>query len=210
MLDVQSRHGLLSELGYMGSREGDRLIRVREPVRQPSREPSQALLSVGLPELMVTKYSFTSHESGYAYAWLEGRAPLPLPASQLRTKRLTNKIPEPISEGWPNYRPGKKGKGKDIVGCVIDLTQCFGDDFMDFSQYENGKGHEVRVNAQDILKRVAFEYPQCGDCVITSLLGRSGGSGFDAFLPETIVSDSDWRSEGGSSFLGEGLERNEI
>jgi hypothetical protein len=37
---------------------------------------------------------------------------------------------------------------------------------------------------EDIFKRVAFEKPKCGDCIIMSLLGASGMVGFSAFLPE--------------------------
>lgn len=41
----------------------------------------------------------------------------------------------------------------------------------------------VRWEADSVFKRVAFEQPQCGDCLIMGLLGISGLSGLEAFLP---------------------------
>ncbi|KAJ7067822.1 hypothetical protein C8F01DRAFT_1115840 [Mycena amicta] len=54
--------------------------------------------------------------------------------------------------------------------CQIDIRRCF-----DFASES--------VSSLDLFRRVAFEQPGCGDCLIAHVVGRSGKDGLSAFLP---------------------------
>lgn len=58
--------------------------------------------------------------------------------------------------------------------CSFSRSQCLGAEFLRPS---------ARVSTNDLLRRVAFEHPECGDCAILLLLNKSGKRGLDAFLP---------------------------
>lgn len=58
--------------------------------------------------------------------------------------------------------------------CSIDMDRCFGPSFADPSAVEP---------ADELFKRLAFERPECGDCLIKALVSASGPRGLEAFLP---------------------------
>lgn len=41
--------------------------------------------------------------------------------------------------------------------------------------------------AEEVFKRIAFERPQCGDCLIDALITASGERGLSAFLPSSDI-----------------------
>lgn len=51
--------------------------------------------------------------------------------------------------------------------------------------------------AEDVFKRIAFERPQCGDCLIDALITASGERGLSAFLPspDTIYQPTQFRKD---------------
>lgn len=90
--------------------------------------------------------------------------------------------------GYP-YVPGHKrhqvfpkydGIGKRF--CTVSIRECFGrEGFFDNDQHPDT---EATLNPEELLRRVAFNNIQCGDCLIGALLSQSGKRGFKAFLPE--------------------------
>lgn len=66
--------------------------------------------------------------------------------------------------------------------CEIDGDVCFGDYF---------DSAEREVNTNDLFRRVAFERVECGDCLILFLVGKSGPTGLESFLPSAYKSDAE-------------------
>jgi hypothetical protein len=169
------RRTLLTEIGFTEKQSNGSLLVVPEPIRQLKNEVGETLTKAGFGAPLSTHYSFTSHESGYAYSWLKGRPVLTKAGSYV----LVNKMhPPPENHGWPHYRPGDNWENH--IACTLDLLDCFGADFM-------AKGGDM-VSVQVTFKRLSFEKPQCGDCIISSLLGASGRTGLSAFLPPSSPS----------------------
>ncbi|KAJ7123056.1 hypothetical protein C8R44DRAFT_876248 [Mycena epipterygia] len=67
------------------------------------------------------------------------------------------------SDGYPLVRTVREGSS---AHCAIDVDLCF------------APGTPI-----ELFKRVAFEKPDCGDCLIAHLINRSGPQGLAAFLP---------------------------
>lgn len=63
--------------------------------------------------------------------------------------------------------------------CIIDLNRCFG---LFWTREED-------VLSSDMMKRLTFQYPECGDCMIMALVTASGTLGLNAFFPpkETTI-----------------------
>ncbi|WWC59711.1 uncharacterized protein I303_102273 [Kwoniella dejecticola CBS 10117] len=57
--------------------------------------------------------------------------------------------------------------------CVLDLDRCFGSFWT----------REEDVSSADMFKRLTFQYPECGDCLIMALVTASGPLGLSAFFP---------------------------
>jgi len=168
---MAERRTLLAEIGFSEQQSDGSLFIVPEPIRLPNDEVEGTLIKAGLGAPLSTHYSFTSHESGYAYNWLKGRPILTKAGSYV----IINKMyPPPANNGWPHYRPGDNKDNQ--IACTLDPFDCFGDIFM------ADEGDTVPV--QDIFKRISFEKPDCGDCIISSLLSASGRRGLSAFLPQ--------------------------
>jgi hypothetical protein len=169
------RRILLTEIGFIGNQSDGSPLVVPEPIRQLKNEVAKTLSMAGFGAPLSTHYSFTSHESGYAYNWLKGR---PV-RTQSGSYVIVNKMrPPPANHGWPHYRPGDNKDNQ--IACTLDLFDCFGADFM-------AEGGDI-VSVQDTFKRLSFEKPMCGDCIISSLLGASGRTGVSAFLPPPSLS----------------------
>lgn len=126
-----------------------------------------------------TTYGFTSHEGAYAYAWLDGHVRREDGGEVVWVKTSDKKAPE---KNWPNYRP-KEGEGEGLE-CALDILDCFGDEFV---VVKDG----LDVGVEEVFKRVAFEKPRCGDCIIANLLAQSGTRGFEAFLPNVSSSEGE-------------------
>lgn len=56
--------------------------------------------------------------------------------------------------------------------CTIVRSTCF------------GRSSNSNETANEFFKRIAFEQPKCGDCIVAALIGASGTAGIDKFLPD--------------------------
>ncbi|KAH9917959.1 uncharacterized protein B0H18DRAFT_883279 [Fomitopsis serialis] len=72
-----------------------------------------------------------------------------------------------LGTGAPFSRVTPDVAEDDLLTCTISYDECFA-------------GYS---RASDVFKHVAFENPQCGDCIITALARASGHLGISAFLP---------------------------
>ncbi|KAF7330908.1 hypothetical protein MVEN_02430400 [Mycena venus] len=73
------------------------------------------------------------------------------------------------SDGYPLIKTVKPNpKDKSVQYCEIDVETCFPSN---------------SSSSLDLFKRVAFEQPNCGDCLIVHLISKSGPVGLAAFLP---------------------------
>lgn len=171
-LSIAERKTLLSEIGFNVDNHTSSILVVSQPKREPTEDAAQALSQVGLGSPMATSYTFTSHESGYAYVYLDGR-----PQRSHNGKYTSLKPKDPPHNGWPYYRPeaGKVQNNEGNPSCTLDVWECFGGNFLEVE--DDG------LRSEDLLKVLAFERPRCGDCIISSLLGKSGKRGLSAFLP---------------------------
>ncbi len=79
--------------------------------------------------------------------------------------------------------------GETADQCFFSLKKCLPADFFttDSKQFL----------AEDMFARLAFAYPECGDCLVTALIKASGERGLEAILPhseQTIVPEKRDRS----------------
>jgi hypothetical protein len=158
------------------------------PVYAPSRSSLSTLSTdfetTGLPTPKGTKVKFSSAD-GYAYFELDyvsnSKGGWPSFGSKSGTRRASIISDDKARSGDNEEDVGDDETEKPI--CSIDLDSCFGTDFFDVE-------NDSPTSAQHTLKRIAFEQPHCGDCLIVKLLGDSGEKGLEAFLPERTESES--------------------
>ncbi|KAJ7896082.1 hypothetical protein B0H14DRAFT_2431241 [Mycena olivaceomarginata] len=73
------------------------------------------------------------------------------------------------SDGYPLIRTVKPNpKDTFVQHCTLDIEECLPSSLS---------------SSLEVFRRVAFEKPDCGDCLIVHLIGRSGPVGLGAFLP---------------------------
>ncbi|GAA5826985.1 hypothetical protein JCM11251_002195 [Rhodosporidiobolus azoricus] len=101
------------------------------------------------------------------------RSTKPRPKHYLRPVLHVNEADEPLDA----LEAEKDGK----VACTLEMERCFGADFLD---------PLTSVSAMDVFRRMAYDRPQCGDCAVVALVGKSGRSGLSAFLPECDASSA--------------------
>lgn len=75
-------------------------------------------------------------------------------------------------DGHLSSSPDDPGSGAQ---CTFHFSTCLPPHFFDSS---------TSFSASTMFTRLAFERPQCGDCLITALIKASGKRGLSAFLPE--------------------------
>jgi hypothetical protein len=118
-----------------------------------------------------TEYSFSSKD-GYALSYVDSMWPWNRPRHGYPdlTKGLlrNNMSVNGSSDESQHIRDPSFTAAK---ACVINRSTCFG-------------ASSNNESASDFFKRIAFEDSACGDCIITALIGASGMSGIDKFLPE--------------------------
>lgn len=84
-------------------------------------------------------------------------------------------------EGGNHVFPTYDGQG-DF--CSVSLSDCFPVPAGDADDTRASHIEASELEASELFKRVAFEQPRCGDCLIAGLLAKSGESGLKAFLPD--------------------------
>ena len=177
----KERAAILAELGYAPSTTSTHpTLLAPRPQRAPLLAPHAALAAAHFDVPNATEYTFTS-QGGYAYARLEGSvrweagAPVWVAApTRWAPDRNWPKFADVPEHGAGEREEEKQGEGE--IECALDILECFGPGFL-------GDGGEA-LGIDEVFRRVAFEEPRCGDCVITLLLGRSGARGLGAFLPD--------------------------
>ena len=110
----------------------------------------------GLPAPLRTFYQFSSAD-GFAYTNIHS------PPDRSRSSG-------PI---WP-VLVSEAGRTEPI--CTLHIDQCFALEFL-------SAANKTDMSVLDTFQRIAFAQPECGDCIIALLVGKSGPRGLEAFLP---------------------------
>ncbi|GAA6059108.1 hypothetical protein JCM10212_002079 [Sporobolomyces blumeae] len=180
------RRRLLSELGFEVSADpAVTTIAVETPRRKTLASLAASFGMSGVPPPKQTRLDFSSQD-GYLYFGLEA----------------TSMVPQ-YEKGWPSFdQPFASGEQEETPGpsgpvCELDLEFCFGGDFLDPTS-------STSFSVEETFKRIAFAEPSCGDCLIAHLVGRSGKTGLDAFLPAMVRSDDSVRRSDAVDAIGLG------
>lgn len=112
----------------------------------------------GLPAPLHTFYQFSSAD-GFAY-------------TNIHTPPGRSRSAGPI---WPMLA-NEAGRTDPI--CTLYFDQCFEPEFLSAAS-------ETDMSVLDTFRRIAFAQPECGDCIIALLVGKSGPRGLEAFLPSS-------------------------
>lgn len=150
---------MLLDLGFraVGAAVTPAVVPVPLPRRATTTDLSGQLQRAGIPAPGATSYAFSSHD-GFGMFRLDAAFEASFDRSKL-----------PMRPALPLDNQAHRHPA-----CVIDLATCFGGDFLATSR---------TVKAEDVMRQVAYERPQCGDCAILQLVGASGAAGLSAFLP---------------------------
>ncbi|GAA5892552.1 hypothetical protein JCM6882_005645 [Rhodosporidiobolus microsporus] len=163
------RHFLLASLGQTPSSDSSSLrLSVPLPRRASLSSFSSSRAFGGLPEPNQTTIECSSAD-GYALIGTdEGMTDFPA-----------------LKGGWSSFSSSElpDGQTTDPV-CTLDLPSCFGNAFLSPSSLD-----ELPISP--IFCRIALEKPQCGDCLVTLLMGKSGEKGVEAFLPPRADGDEE-------------------
>lgn len=172
------RRALLSSLGHdLDSTSSSLVLNISAPKRRTLADLPRRHDQVGLPNPLETTLDFSSHD-GYAFLGLERTTSVPRTSAWPSVAAKTSTSSSPAA---PPTAPV----------CALDLVDCFGDDFLSLASTGVSS-----VSAT--FRRIAFDKPQCGDCVIALLVGKSGDAGLEAFLPPASEDDAA-SSEGATS-----------
>ncbi|GAA5896966.1 uncharacterized protein JCM6883_007069 [Sporobolomyces salmoneus] len=147
-LTLDERRRMLNELGFERNEDGhyNKESKVLTPFRSTRNSLPELLSQTGLRHPRSTSIECTSLD-GHCLSWDD--------------------------EGGPPVRY-EQDSNEETIHCKIELSHCFGDDFLDSATI---------VSTLDVLKGVAFHRPECGDCLIVQLVSKSGSAGLSAFLP---------------------------
>ncbi|KAI5195540.1 hypothetical protein E4T39_08167 [Aureobasidium subglaciale] len=144
-------------------------LNIRVPVRAPIEDPN-VFRSANISMPTSTEYSFSSKD-GYALSYVDSMWPWNRPRHGYPD--LTQGLFKNQNSTVESTHRSQHLKDPSFIAakaCVIVRSTCF----------DSFSGNET---ASDFFKRIAFEQPKCGDCIITALIGASGQSGIDKFLP---------------------------
>ncbi|BGO99334.1 hypothetical protein RTG_00482 [Rhodotorula toruloides ATCC 204091] len=165
-LSVDERRCMLLDLGFRvaGTDVSPPLVEVPLPRRSTTANLPGQLERAGIPLPGGTLYAFSSHD-GFGMFRIENAA---------YNEKFDHS--KPIRPAWPLDTQAPRHPA-----CAISFAACFGEDFLAPSR---------SVKAEDVMRRVAYEQPQCGECAILHLVGSSGAAGLSAFLPICDVPQS--------------------
>lgn len=90
--------------------------------------------------------------------------------------RCTDTIPLPLLFFPASLDGPEPGRGNSAQDCKLDMHVCFSDFWT----------AGLTSSANDIFKRIAFEHPECGDCLLSSLIRASGPRGLSILLPPLL------------------------
>lgn len=155
-------------------------LKIGVPVRVPI-ERMDAFAKSDMDVPTSTEYSFSSKD-GYALSyvnsmwfWNRPRHGYPDLSRGLAQSEVT-------TGSTKKTKFIKSPKHRAAQMCAIVHSECFG-------------SLDADETASDFFKRIAFENPKCGDCIIPALIDASGVTGIHKFLPrhssEPIYEDDD-------------------
>ncbi|GAA5926996.1 hypothetical protein JCM3775_007099 [Rhodotorula graminis] len=169
------RRALLSSLGHeLDSPSSSHILQVDPPRRRTLVDLPRRHDQVDLPNPLETTLDFSSHD-GYAFLGLDRTASIP------RTSTWPSFAVDSSMSSSPSASPSPPV-------CTLDLVDCFGDDFLSLAS--TGISSVTQT-----FRRIAFDKPQCGDCIIVLLVGKSGEAGLESFLPPASEGDGAFADE---------------
>lgn len=92
-------------------------------------------------------------------------------------------MPLSSTYGWTSLDGPLPPLGATIHDCTIDMDDCFSS----WWRQSHVKGTEATMSAEQAFRRIAFEKPWCGDCMLSALTRHSGSLGISAILPDTSI-----------------------
>ncbi|GAA5831300.1 hypothetical protein JCM3766R1_003003 [Sporobolomyces carnicolor] len=191
---LSDRSKILREISGDDASDGSDAAEIQQvfaPRRSATSSMSTLFERTGLSPPKQTDFRFTSAD-GYAYFDLENSLSDSRgwpsfnvqDSSSLNPRSASVERIQSRSEGTlrraPEERDGEEEEAEEpeeSAVCDIELRSCFGTVFFDFDNPSS-------ISSLDTFRRIAFEQPSCGDCLIIKLLGNSGETGLSAFLPE--------------------------
>lgn len=167
-LSFDERKHLLAALGMPLMAPPEEFLSASLPVRATHDNLPALYVKAGLRPPRSTEISFDSRD-GYGM----NHGP---PALEMTTR---GGITDAAAGGWPVIRSSQaqdplQQQRASREACSFVVEECLGEGFA-----ATGDG----FSTNDVFKRVAFEQPSCGDCMILLLVKASGPSGLEAFLP---------------------------
>lgn len=143
------------------------------PVRDPV-ENIDILKKAKIDVPTSTEYSFSSKD-GYALSYVDSMWSWDRPRHGYPdlTRGLIEQSPD-TAGATGQTRFSRDPNHSSAKACSIVRSTCFG-------------SAATNETASDFFKRIAFEQRDCGDCIITALIGASGNSGIDKFLPSADI-----------------------
>ncbi|BGP36590.1 hypothetical protein JCM10449v2_000491 [Rhodotorula kratochvilovae] len=163
-LSLDERTALLVELGFALPRDGAHptVVQVALPRRAGSAHLLAQLARAGLRP---------SGATGVAFSSTDGHGMIRLPREGSRRTDLIR----------PVLPLNATSEEATRAVCAIEFEECFGAEFL---------ASEGELKVDDVLRRIAYKAPHCGDCVVLALVGASGAAGLSAFLPSCGASSS--------------------
>ncbi|BGP12927.1 hypothetical protein JCM10213_004346 [Rhodosporidiobolus nylandii] len=168
---LSERRALLDDLGYAPPFGYSQQIPVRRLSRSTLSSLPAANAFAGLSNPDQTVLEFSSHD-GYAYLALRDLPGIP------SAGQFWPAFDQPSASAGPQ-EPAQQENDDEAPAsavCILDLVACFGEAFL-------AMDHAEELSVNEVFRRVAYEQPQCGDCLVALLVGKSGERGLEAFLP---------------------------
>ncbi|KAF2165854.1 hypothetical protein M409DRAFT_66840 [Zasmidium cellare ATCC 36951] len=180
VLDHDTKQRMWQELAD-GKSPTSSYLNIDVPVRVPV-ENVRAFENAGIDIPISTEYSFSSKD-GYALAYVDSMWFWNRPRHGYPD--LTRGLIDVSGKGTGSDDDTRYSKNPNFVpdrACTIRWSECFASSKND--------------TANEFFKWIAFENQRCGDCIITGLIGASGISGIEKFVPEHNDDvDSTWFSD---------------
>ncbi|THH15955.1 hypothetical protein EW146_g4612 [Bondarzewia mesenterica] len=158
--------------GFLDSEEMEELMKT---VQQASSEADQGLVKVNLP-FRKTLYGDRLNSVLKKAGFPRPEHTMFLPS--ILAYKFSSRDGYPYIDGLTMSNIDRESRYPDLLRggasqlCTFQLNQCFPE-------------MSGSVEASALLKKIAFETPRCGDCLIFHLMNLSGDLGLSAFLPPT-------------------------
>ena len=101
-------------------------------------------------------------------------------------RSLSESLPHELSkaEAAGKVESASDKEGGDLGSpCALRLRTCFSESFLDV------RSSTPATSTTETFRRIAFEHPRCGDCLIVHLLAKTGNVGLEVFLPSKATEE---------------------